>query len=629
MKKLSGRKVCDMKHIFTLLCFIAGSSIHAQKETFVNSLEEVFVFTDQNVQQNSTGYKIISLNDSIIENNRTSFTSLIRFNTPIYMREYGAGGVSSASFRGTSASNTAVVWNGININSLNNGQTEFNSLTVNLIDNITVRSGGGTIKYGSGAIGGTIHLNTNLPFKQFTKHSLNTSVGSFQTFQNRYKFATGNPKFSLNFGIAHNRSDNNYKLLGTSFQNTNGDYKNLETNFNVAFKTSSQSKLKIFYTNYRGQRGLGGELPNPLAGKEKYQDFNTRILSVFETLKNSYGHTIKLAYLTQEYRYFEDKNFDKYDFGSSKRHLINYDFHYAFNHFTIESFSEYDSNIGDSNNIQKHRRNQFSQAFLLKNKKASKVRYNFKIRKDFNSDYNVPWVYALGAEYHASKTFKLRANGSKNYRVPTYNELYWPGQGNLNLVPETAQQAEIGIELKNDRFRIDLAYFYIDAENKIIWTPNGDPNRPNQWVPINIAATLNKGLELKIAYKRGANHRYLHFDMNYAYTMATNKTTKSALIFVPKHLANFNLGYSYKRWNTFYQYAYNGSVFTSEDNISILSLKAHNISNIGLEYKLLSTPKNRLSAGLKINNLFDEIYQITPRRPMPNRHFNIHIHYKF
>jgi vitamin B12 transporter len=44
---------------------------------------------------------------------------------------------------------------------------------------------------------------------------------------------------------------------------------------------------------------------------------------------------------------------------------------------------------------------------------------------------------------------------------------------------------------------------------------------------------------------------------------------------------------------------------------------------------LLSTPKNRLSAGLKINNLFDEIYQITPRRPMPNRHFNIHIHYKF
>jgi len=107
--------------------------MYSQKDTIV-TLKVVNLQTIK-LYKHSKGFKVLDLTDSIIEKNATSFTSLLRFNTPIYIKEYGAGGTSSASFRGTSASNTAVIWNGININSINNGQTEFNSLNISLFDN--------------------------------------------------------------------------------------------------------------------------------------------------------------------------------------------------------------------------------------------------------------------------------------------------------------------------------------------------------------------------------------------------------------------------------------------------------------------------------------------------------------
>ena len=170
----------------------------------------------------------------------------MRFNTPIYLRENGAGGVSTARFRGTSSSNTAVVWNGININSIQNGLTDFNALTVSLFDNIDVRSGGGSFKYGSGAIGGTIHLNNSLDFKKHQKHQLISTIGSYDTYQNIYKFSFGNTNYAGNFGISTNQSDNDYPLLGTSYKNHNGAYKNLQWNVNFAAKISETSQFKFF-----------------------------------------------------------------------------------------------------------------------------------------------------------------------------------------------------------------------------------------------------------------------------------------------------------------------------------------------------------------------------------------------
>jgi len=616
-----------------IFCFLAMLSAYGQKDSIVNSLDEVIVIADKNIKENSIGFKKINLQDSIILNNSESFTSLLRFNAPIYFREYGSGGTSSARFRGTSSSNTAVIWNGININSVNGGQTGFNSLTVNLVDNIDIRPGGGSIKYGSGAIGGTIHLNTDLQFKKHFTNQFISSIGSYETYKNVYKFSYGSSSFVMKGGISRNESENDYPLLGTEFVNTNGSYKNLEWNFNTAFKFSNNSKISFYTTKYNATRYFSGQLPNPKAAKEKYRDFNQRNLLVFEIKRNNFTHITKAAFLTQEYNYFADKNIDTYDFGKSKTYLLNYDFFWQINASSkLETYTEYTSIFGSTKQIEEKNRIQFSQAAIFTKNFQNNISYNLKFRKDFNSDFEVPFVFAFGAEIPLENNWKIRMNASNNYRVPTYNDLYWPGQGNLDLIPETSKQAEIGINWSTKRgnssyTNVDIGYFYIDSKEKIVWTPGGDPDRNGIWVPINISEVLNKGFEIRLSQKYRLDHHIFTLSSNYSYTNATDKQTDKYLIFVPKHLINANFAYSYKKWNFFYQFLFNGKIYSSEDNF--FSLPSFDISNIGLNYKIFNNKNQSLAVALKVNNIYNEIYQNSPSRIMPNRNFNTTINYKF
>jgi len=128
------------------------------QDSIAIKLQEVSI-SDLQLKKHSESQSVLKLSDSIIKNNKPSLTSLLNYNSLIYFKENGLGMVSSASFRGTTAQQTAVIWNGININSQLNGQTDFNTISTRNFNSISVRSGGGSAIYGSSAIGGSIHLN--------------------------------------------------------------------------------------------------------------------------------------------------------------------------------------------------------------------------------------------------------------------------------------------------------------------------------------------------------------------------------------------------------------------------------------------------------------------------------------
>lgn len=618
------------KTLITFVILLVCCKSYAQNDS-INRLEEVWIQADRKLEKHSAGYKVITLNDSVILKNTESFTSLLRFNSPIYLREFGAGGTSSASFRGTSASNTAVIWNGININSINNGQTGFNSLTVSLFDAINVRSGGGSIEYGSGAIGGTIHLNDNLQFteKASIKNQLLTSLGSFDTYQGLYKFKLSNSKLALNLGVSYNQSENDYELLGTELNNFNGAFENFGFNASGAFFISETSNIKFYSTNYYGERFFSGELPNPLAANDKYQDFNQRNLVIYTNDKKSLQQEVKLAFLTQEYRYFADRESNNFTFGKSRRYLANYNVSYNLAKFNtkITLYSEYESAFGGTDEIKERNRRQFSQSFVLNHNVNRFIAFETKLRKDFNSDYEVPYTYALGAKVKPITNLFLRANGSRNYRVPTYNDLFWPEQGNLDLLPETASQVELGIGYKNKNVFIDLAAFYIDTKDKIVWTPNGDPDKPGIWVPINLLNVVNKGFEASLTLKETLNKHKAEFSLNYSYTLARNKETEKQLIYVPFHNVNANLSYNFKKFSSYYQFLYVGEVFISSDNNPKFKVDEYFVSNLGFDYSL--DKHNKYIVGAKMNNLFNFKYEVVSGRIMPGRHYNFYFNFNF
>ena len=163
--------------LLSFLVFFGVHSAMAQQDPIIE-LNEVVV-SDSRLQRFSNGVKVETLKDSVLQRTNGSLTNTLLFNSNIYFKENGYGMVSSPSFRGTGAAQTAVIWNGINVNSQLSGQVDFNTILPQSVDKISVRSGGGSTQYGTGAVGGSIHLENTLDFNSDWRHRLQLGYGSF------------------------------------------------------------------------------------------------------------------------------------------------------------------------------------------------------------------------------------------------------------------------------------------------------------------------------------------------------------------------------------------------------------------------------------------------------------------
>ena len=603
-------------YIFSLLALCSNFAF-GQLDT-INYLDEV-VLSDVRLYQNSGGNKLQVLKDSTLQENEPSLGALLKFNSPIYFKENGPGMVSSAAFRGTTASQTAVVWNGININSQFTGQTDFNTLLTSGYDRIVVRSGGGSVLYGSGAIGGSVHLNNELNFGRGFKNELQLQAGSFSSFFGNYKTEYSSEKTSAQFGLSRTSSDNDFKYLGTKIRNENGDYKNTGLNAAVAFVLNQRNLLKFYTSYFDGERGFSGTLSAP--SKSKYEDVNSRNLLEWESYFGSFTSHLNLAYLDETYRFFENRENKEHSFGRAKTGILKYDLQYQFsNKVSLSGIADLQRVTGEGSNIGEAERTTGSAGIVFLHE-LSKFFYELSLRQEFSENYDSPLLFALNSGYRISESYDLKFNFSRNYRIPTFNDLFWYSGGNVDLEPEKSLQAELGQELHLGGFNFTLTGYVIKIDNLLRWVPQSN----GLWVPENTKSVRNYGLEALANWQQKVGSGYLKFTGTYAYTRSRDLELEKELIYVPRHKATASIAYGLKRFWTFYQFLYNGSVYTSSDNA--YELDAYAVSNLGLEYDFLNN--DRGSIGFEIRNLWNENYQSMPSRPMPGRAYSTSLTFKF
>lgn len=609
-----------MKKLFYIFFILILGNFHlaqAQLDS-IQKLDEV-ILSDVKLKRFATGYKISVLNDSIIEKSPWSLTDLLRYNSNIYFKENGYGMVSSVSFRGTNASQSAVVWNGININSQLNGQVDFNTVNISNYNSVEIRSGGGSVQYGSGAIGGTVHLSNDLSFTSHTNQLLRMSYGSFDAKRANYGLSTGTDKWSLNTGIAYVDSENDYKYLGTDKVNENGAYDNLSFNLNAGYMLNEKHVLKLYYQNFFGDRNFSGTLLAP--SRNKYEDTNHRSMLEWAYFNEKYTSKIKLVYLSEEFNYYENKDSDYFSFGRIKSYIGNHNLSFkltdAIDLRTIVEFSKY---VGDGESFGNPSRDVFSATTLWRHQLSDNLIYGLNLRKDFTSDFKSPFVFSVDAAYQFNKHYTLKINASKNYRVPTFNDLYWNPGGNLDLLPETSYQIDLGQEFSSKYIDLKLNTFYIKTDDMIQW----NPDRTGLSRPLNVASVKSYGAEVEafLKYNLG-NHRF-NLNSSYSYTVSENEATSKQLIYVPLHKSNLNFGYSFKALELFYQHLFNGEVNTIGGQ-----LDGYNVGNFGVGYHYEISKKVHSLLQFNINNLYNKNYENVAFRPMPNRNYQLQLTLKF
>jgi len=126
------------------------------------------------------------------------------------------------------------------------------------------------------------------------------------------------------------------------------------------------------------------------------------------------------------------------------------------------------------------------------------------LRRDQHSVYGGKTDPSLSVGW-GSGGWKLWAGWAKNFRTPSFDDLYWDEQflkGNPDLKPETSESYDGGIEMGWSGGRVRLSAFRRSVKNLITWA---DTDGDLVYQPENVTEAKVSGYEAQVLYRPSAS----------------------------------------------------------------------------------------------------------------------------
>lgn len=243
----------------TMLLMLLLQAALIMGQTYQDSiqLEEIYIY-GMPLKEYTAGSKVLHIDSTALNVYASSnIGELLSQRSAIYFKTYGAGMTSTVAFRGTSASHTAVLWNGININSISLGQSDFSTFPVAASENVSIQYGASSALYGSGALGGTIHLYDDPQWIQGFQGSFQQEIGSFGKTYSEVSAKWGNGSLESKTSVFFKRAENDfpYKVKGyggtriLKQKNAALQHKGIIQDFNYRFRSNQYLSMNFWYNN--------------------------------------------------------------------------------------------------------------------------------------------------------------------------------------------------------------------------------------------------------------------------------------------------------------------------------------------------------------------------------------------
>lgn len=582
-------------------------------------------YKNSKTQEFSPGLKVRAIDsNTLAQYKMQSMADLLSRELPVYVKSYGVNGLSTISFRGASAAQSAVYWNGVPIQNAALGVADISTLPVFFMDQVQIVYGSSAALWGSGNVGGALMLESD-PVA-FSPHSLAISValgmGSFGQYTGGVEASVANKHWYMSV-----------KVLGQNVQN---DFPYTDANGNTQHMPNSQMG------NDGAELRLG------------YKTDNAGVFS-FTAWYQQYDREIPPAL-------FEPGS-DKVDNDRSLRLLLDWDHHHGANAMYVKFSMMKDDNSYNDSELDIHasatvyqyygeagwRKNfkKFGQLLIFvpfqtawmqtdsglkyQNKVAVASAYEVKsYHQKLNAAVNARYEICNGNGVLLPGTdlsFKLtnyllfRGNAQYTYRLPTLNELYYVPGGNQNLLPEAGWNKDAGysFHVTAGRFMLisDGALYDRWIHNWIIWLGGAI------WTPHNIAEVHSHGVETenRIEYTVGQWKGFIDLATQYgrSVTEASNIPNDGSIgkqvPYTPRYSGNVKGGISYRKLTIGYFETYTGYRFTTNDN-SGNALAPYTTGNIYLMYHFIFGVHD-VQCNAQCNNIFNTPYQVVAQRPMP------------
>ena len=557
----------------------------------------------------------------------------------VYVKSYGSGGLASLAIEGTSAEQTTIEWNGVKLNSISLGQVDLALFMLGMQDELQlVRTG-----Y-EGTIGGTLQMNNEV--KRDSGYSIGATLraGSFGTYEAAANAEYAKNKFSGATKFSFISAQNNFPYTNTyeagtpSVKQTNAAVQQFSVLQQLNGKINEHNELSFYgwYTN--STRQIAPILSKPADGQLQY-NYSVRTMASWLGNYNRWKLKATTAYLHDWMRY-KDPNalLDETYLTHALRSSFSATYSFPFN-MILKSELNYDhewANISQYNAIKTRN------VLGLKSYADYYFLNGFKLHGGFREDMVDKQVSAFSPELSFNYTGKIATNNrytlgfvaSRNFRFPTFDDLYWVPGGNPNLKEEISWNGTIQAKYAYKKMvDVTLSNFYIYVDNWIQWVPEGA-----NWQAENFRRVFSRGLEASVHISNADETRpdkfTIHFTASYTYTQATNldafaigdASKGMQLIYVPYHNAVAGLQLEYKRFYLRSVNNYTGEVFTSTDNSQ--SLNGYFTSNLEVGKDFVIGHVN-VGASFRVSNIGNLQYQIVAQRPMPGRSFEGTLRFKF
>lgn len=588
------------------------------------------------------GYKKSCLDSSVIAgSSQASLADLLSLYSPIFIKSYGMGGNASPSLRGTGATHTGLEWNGISIAQPMLGQYDLSLVPAGLIDDVGIYYGGGSMPLNSGGTGGIINLETKPVWKKETGVSLNPGMGSFGQYSGLVKVRTGNLKFQSVTRAFYQSSENNFPYMNTVIgsepvpeKRTNSQVSQQGFMQELYFrKAKSVASARVWYES--ADRNLPSSMLTMQPGlKETQSDESLRTLLNYDLYAGMNKYSFTGAWIMNRLNY---KNslaaIDSRNLSESLILKTGLERNIAWQTKLKLVLSGELNSVKSNNYADFTTRNTFSLTASAEKKAGNRFSTMLLLREiSDNKKFLVP-DFSAGMQFRMldGKDYFLKANFSRNSKIPSMNDMFWVPGGNPGLKNEYAFIYEVSYEMSQKilpplLLKYDLSVYRNRINDMIVW----HPGEYAYWTADNIKRVNSYGLEssLSLNYLRGRFSAGLN--SNYSYTRATTADSNTPddaslgkqLIYIPVHQANNSVVVNYRMFYSSWIITMTGKRYLTPDNSG--SLPAYMLNNLITGIKL-NFKNNILDLNFHVDNLFDITYQTIAYYPLPGRYYSLNL----
>jgi outer membrane cobalamin receptor len=569
-------------------------------------------------------------------------SEMLTYSPGVYIRNLGGlESMKLLSIRGTGTARSLIMLDGIPLNSSQNGSFDLSNIATSMLNTVEIMRGGGGAIWGSNAIGGIVNIRTDWQKQNSIK--ANISYGSFNERTATLIANASNATCYISGNLQYVASDGDYPFTFNQFgeehtyYRQNADYKSINTGISGRINGSDWNVWTRAMYNHI-DKGIPGAI---LQGQVNSSSERLTEDNVMLMLNGQWLGTNNDANLSAMWKYdnmlYENpvQTADPNSRYQSNDITLNasYNHHFMWNitssTIATATHSRLVGDMLDKAVDGKVTRSVFSlgeQIDKTFNLNGQKLNANVSARFDYVDKNTNAFSSAVGLSYIRNVLpLELRANYSHNFRLPTFNEMYYRNYGTKDLLPETSDNINIGATYTAfDILNISVDGYYIWLKNMI----TAIPTSPISWSARNLDKSLNNGIEFSFSLSKNF-HILKQFNVSYTLQQAIDKSPSSItynkqIPYTPNEMLNYLFCIDVLGIDIGSKGEYSSFAYTQADNANNAILQPYWIFDVFV-MKAFIIDEYSLQVRLECKNIFNRQYEIISRYIMPGRSFRIGI----